>query len=120
MRRAISVVLIVIAAVYVFVIVTTHEESLVTTQRVSVPEAVNVSSIDFNATGTLVFYPNNVGSVPYLFYHDQQGRTVAKALIFSGASPTNFYSWTAARISVSGTLDHEHVVVDHIAYVSAP
>lgn len=75
---------------------------------------------DFNEIGTLVFYPNNVGPVPYIFYQDQRGNTTAKALTFPGATPANFSSWTGARISVTGTLDKEHVVVSRIVYTSAP
>lgn len=74
----------------------------------------------FNETGTLVFYPNNVGPVPYLFYQDYAGHTVAKALTFSDALPASFSSWAGARVAVTGVLDSEHVVVSRIAYLAAP
>lgn len=74
----------------------------------------------FSATGTLVFYPNNVKPVPYIFYQDSNGRTVAKALTFPADPPADFSSWTAAHISVEGTRNQEHVVVSRITYLSGP
>lgn len=85
----------------------------------AVEEAVTAPA-EFNETGTLVFYPNNIGPVPYLFYQDQKGNTVAKALVFPGESPNNFSSWAGARVSVAGDLVAEHVVVSSIAYISGP
>lgn len=82
--------------------------------------AVTAATWEFSATGTLVFYPNNVGPVPYIFYTNQNGNTVAKALIFDNLPPTDFSSWTGARISVSGVLDREHVIVREIAYLAPP
>ena len=89
-------------------------------QSAAVLEGVVATPEVFNETGTLVFYPNNVGPVPYLFYQDQNGHTIAKALTFSNMMPANFSSWTGARVSVTGTLTDEHVAVSHIAYISAP
>lgn len=82
--------------------------------------AITATTWEFTATGTLVFYPNNVGPVPYIFYTNQNGNTVAKALIFDNLPPTDFSSWTGARISVSGVLDREHVIVREIAYLAPP
>lgn len=89
-------------------------------QSTVVPEGVNTTSEDFNETGTLVFYPNNVGPIPYLFYQARDGHTAARALTFPSRPPTDFSSWTGARVSVTGILDQEHVVVTRIAYISAP
>ncbi|MHB0865602.1 MAG: hypothetical protein ACYCZZ_00550 [Minisyncoccota bacterium] len=75
---------------------------------------------DFSQTGTLVFSRNNVGPVPYLFYEDAKGETVAKALVFRGSPPADFSSWSAARVSITGQLDHEHVLVSSIRYLSGP
>lgn len=75
---------------------------------------------NFNQTGTLVFYPNNVGPVPYIFFTDQKGNTVAKALVFDELPPTDFSSWSGSRVSITGTEVMEHVVVSKISYVSAP
>lgn len=125
MGRAIFILFIVSIVSYVFITtiaVTPHNDVTVepSPQSASVLEAVTAISGDFNETGTLVFYPNNVGPVPYLFYQDQKGTTVAKALIFPDTTPLNFSSWTGARVSVTGSLDNEHVVVSRIAYISAP
>lgn len=74
----------------------------------------------FTAIGTLAFYPNNVGSVPYLFYQDNAGRTISKALSFPNGPPAQFSSWSGARISVTGNLVLEHVVVNRISYIAGP
>ena len=87
---------------------------------ISTSGASNANSGNFNETGTLIFYPNNVRPVPYLFYQDSRGRTVAKALVFSVSPPSGFSSWTGARISVMGRLEQEHVVVSRISYISPP
>ncbi|MHB8660436.1 MAG: hypothetical protein ACYC75_00635 [Minisyncoccota bacterium] len=89
-------------------------------QSASAVEGTATIPGSFSAAGTLVFYPNNVGPVPYIFYQDQSGRTAAKALVFPDGPPTNFSSWVGARVSVTGMLDAEHVVVSHIIYVSPP
>ena len=89
-------------------------------QLASTLVAVEVISADFNETGTLVFYPNNVGPVPYLFYQDQSGHTMAKALVFPDSSPDDFSSWSGAHISVIGKIVAEHVVVSSIAYIAGP
>jgi hypothetical protein len=75
---------------------------------------------DFIETGTLAFYPNNVGPVPYLFYQNQKGSTVAKALVFTELPLTDFSPWSGAHISITGVVEHEHVVVTRIEYLSAP
>lgn len=90
------------------------------TQSAPVLETVTTMPRDFNETGTLVFYPNNIGPVPYLFYQDQKGVTVAKALIFPNTTPSDFSSWTGARVFVTGSLTDEHVSVSRIVYISAP
>lgn len=121
MGRLLLVLLIVIGFV---VVVAAIDEGGVTieqssTKSVAVLDAIT-SSGDFNETGTLVFYPNNIGPVPYLFYQDQKGITVARALTFPDVAPSNFSSWTGAHVSVTGSLDNEHVVVSRITYISAP
>ncbi len=79
-----------------------------------------LSQENFSVTGTLVFYPNNVESVPYVFYQDQNGGTAAKALTFPDEPPANFSSWVGARVSVTGRPDAEHVIVSRIVYLSPP
>lgn len=86
----------------------------------AVSEAFEPSPQAFYETGTLVFYPNNVRPVPYLFYQDARGTTVAKALVFAALPLTNFSSWTGSRIAVAGILEHEHVLVSHITYLDPP
>jgi hypothetical protein len=87
-------------------------------QPAAVASAVRTSAA-FSATGTLVFYPNNVEPVPYLFYQDSNGGTVAKALTFITISPIDS-SWSGAHVSVVGTVDQEHVIVSRITYLSGP
>lgn len=89
-------------------------------QPAALIQAVTATSTDFNETGTLVFYPNNVGPIPYLFYLNQSGFTSAKSLIFPDGPPVNLSSWAGARIAVTGKLNQEHVVVNRIRYVSPP
>jgi|CXWL01.1.fsa_nt_gi hypothetical protein len=90
-------------------------------QPAAVIESAAPIPAEFSETGTLVFYPNNVGPVPYLFYQDKSGRTVAKALTFSGEYSSGVpSSWSGAHISVMGQLDNEHVVVSHLTYLSGP
>jgi hypothetical protein len=90
------------------------------TQSAAVLEGATAGQQGFNETGTLVFYPNNVGPVPYLFYQDASGSTVAKALTFPDGSPSGFSEWAGARISITGHLAGEHVSVSQVAYVSPP
>ena len=127
MGRVISVALIIIASIYVFTVVTKREGVFLATEtlpstKAPVYDPSNSIYGDFNETGTLVFYPNNIGPVPYLFYQNQSGETVSKAIIFSfpNVAPTDFSSWAGARISIIGKLDNEHVLVDRILYISAP
>lgn len=74
----------------------------------------------FSETGTLIFYPNNVEPVPYLFYQDSKGTTVAKALVFPETSPFYFSSWVGSRVVVTGTVELEHVLVRTIVHLAAP
>ena len=90
------------------------------TQSSPARETAKTISTDFNETGTLIFYPNNVGPVPYLFYQDSKKYTAAKALVFQGSLMNNLSSWSGARISVIGYLNAEHVVVSRITYISGP
>lgn len=102
---------------------TLHNESLAKEpliENVLILVTDSTNPIDFRQTGTLVFYPNNVGPVPYLFYTDQRGGTAAKALVFPDSLQNDYSSWSGARISVTGTTVAEHVVVDTITYLSGP
>lgn len=92
----------------------------IATQNAPLLEALESGPADFSETGTLVFYPNNIVPIPYLFYQNKEGDTVSKALRFSSASPTNFSSWSGARIRVTGSAIAEHVMVSSIVYLSAP
>lgn len=89
-------------------------------QRTEEPVRAGTTAGAFTAIGTLAFYPNNVGLVPYLFYQDNAGRTVSKALSFPDGPPAHFSSWSGARILVTGTLVLEHVVVSRISYIAGP
>jgi hypothetical protein len=91
-----------------------------TPQTATVIEALPLTTADFNEIGTLVFYPNNERPVPYLMYLDSSGKTVAKALVFSALPAHDYSPWNGARVSVSGVIDREHVVVSRISYVSPP
>ena len=75
---------------------------------------------DFNYTGVLVFYPNNTGPVPYLFYTNARGNTESKALVFETVVTNNLSSWSGSRVAIAGALHAEHVVVSSIRYVSGP
>lgn len=90
------------------------------TENAPLLEAVEIGPVDFSETGTLVFYPNNLVPVPYVYYQDQQGRTVSKALVFPSSPPNGFSSWSGAHISVTGQVVAEHVVVSQIVYLSGP
>lgn len=123
MGRILFIAAVVVVIGYVFVIATTHGTDVAIEsfgQSAAVLEAVTAISEDFNETGTLVFYPNNVGPVPYLFYQDRVGHVVSKALVFPTGPPANFSSWSGARVSVRGHTDQEHIVVNDIVYLSAP
>lgn len=74
----------------------------------------------FSQTGTLIFYPNNVGPVPYLVYTDANGRIATKALLLLRNSPNELSAWTGAHVFVTGNVVAEHVEVASISYVSAP
>ncbi len=125
MGRILAIVLTFIMVGYVLIaIVATNKGDIATTtpsaQSAAALGAINTIPENFNVTGTLVFYPNNVGPVPYIFYQDQSGHTVAKALVFSMLLPTGFSSWSGARVFVTGQLDNEHVAVNSITYIAAP
>lgn len=78
------------------------------------------STETFHESGTLAFYPNNVGPVPYLLYVNGKGTTVSKALVFDQLPPTDFSSWIGARVDVTGIDVREHVLVRQIAYLASP
>lgn len=75
---------------------------------------------DTYLTGTLIFYPNNVGPIPYLMYKNARGATESKALVWSGRSPLDLSSWAGGRVSVAGYIVREHMVVDSIRYLGGP
>lgn len=124
MGRLIAILFVVIGLVSAMAVLYQYNQHssvlLVPPQIASVGAVVAPDVSEFSETGTLVFYPNNVGPVPYLFYQDHTGRTVAKALTFSNSPPGNFSSWTGAHISVTGQIVAEHIVVSTIAYLSGP
>jgi|ERR1035437_10041701 hypothetical protein len=124
MGRLIAILFVVVGLVSAMAVLYQYNQTdsvlLLPPQTASVGAVVVSDASEFSETGTLVFYPNNVGPVPYLFYQDQNGRTVAKALTFPDSPPGNFSSWTGAHISVMGQIVAEHVVVSTIAYLSGP
>lgn len=81
---------------------------------------LGAGSTAFDEVGTLVFYPNNVGPVPYLFYTDARGTLLSKALDVSDLPPTDFSSWSGGRVEVIGRLVAEHVVVTQLVYLAPP
>lgn len=123
-----TIIIVLIVALFMFMV--THPSPTVTVAPVqsatSTPQTaapvIAIAAVQgaFEATGTLVFYPNNVGPVPYFFYTDQSGNTAAKALIFDNLPPTDFSSWSGARIAVNGVSDREHVIVQQITYLAPP
>lgn len=125
MERILAIVAIVM--VFILFLATTHrtlvsaEIPLATsTEAVVAFETVGTSPEPFYATGTLTFYPNNIRPVPYLFYQDARGTTVAKALVFSALPLTDFSPWIGSRVAVVGILEHEHVLVSQITYLDPP
>lgn len=100
------------------VVVTSISSATTSTEREG--PALAIAATGFDQVGTLVFYPNNVGPVPYLFYQNEKGQVVAKALVFDLLPSTNLSSWSGARIEVVGIIDREHVMVSRIAYIAAP
>lgn len=124
MVRILSVLVILLA--FVLFLSTRHrtlviaDPSLAEIQVASVQEAIDPDTGVFAQTGTLVFYPNNVKPVPYLFYQDEDGTTVAKALVFDALPSTDFSVWSGARVSVFGTVSREHVLVNRIEYLASP
>ena len=120
MGQVVGIVLFIIGIGYAFnVFVAYNEHRIATsyTQQTTTPSEVAI--FDFNETGTLVFYPNNVGPVPYLFYTNTRGNTVAKALVLPFPASAEA-SWTGGRISIAGQLEGEHVIVSRITYLSPP
>ncbi|MBI2409548.1 hypothetical protein HYV30_00715 [Candidatus Kaiserbacteria bacterium] len=117
MVRAIGGIIIVFVVMYALFIF--FEERR---ERLAFPEEKSEEIVlpIFEETGTLVFYPNNVGPVPYIFYTDARGGLNAKALTFVELPPHDFSNWTAGRVSVVGRLEREHVVVSRITYLAQP
>jgi hypothetical protein len=74
----------------------------------------------FNEEGTLLFYPNNVGPVPYIAYTNANGNLTTKALVFPQGAPSLLSEWQGARIAVAGSVDHSSVIVNHLEYLSPP
>jgi len=101
-------------------VVTAPVPTASTTQAATVINTLIIPTDEFSEIGTLVFYPNNVGPVPYIFYQDASGVTVAKALTFAVLPMTDFSTWSGARVAVTGIVDHEHVVVTRISYLAPP
>ena len=102
---------------------TTQVEPTISEAYVPNPPAPQVtpdSLNDFNETGVLTFYPNNSGPVPYLFYTDERGNTVSKALVFMTLTTNSLSSWSGSTVTIVGHLDAEHVLVSDITYVSGP
>lgn len=121
MQQMLFIMLILIAIAYAFTNGKVDVGALVPAQSAAVITAPPPASSVWSATGTLVFYPNNIGlPVPYLYYQDQGGRTATKALTFPDGPPSGFSSWGGSRVSVVGTLEQEHVAVSRISYISAP
>ena len=124
MGRTLSIVFIIVTIGYALAIVTMHKNTTAVPTKVTVTSSPGVAAVVtagyFDETGTLVFYPNNVGPVPYLFYQDSSGRTLAKALVFAGSPPTNFSTWSGSRIAVEGRLIHEYILVSSLTYVGGP
>lgn len=122
MGRIIFVVLMLVGAIAAFS-AAYHDGIVLTPATESAAALAGIEpgpAAEFSAAGTLVFYPNNVGPVPYLFYQDASGHTAARALVFPAGAPSDFSSWSAGRISVAGVVEDEHVVVTSITYLGGP
>ncbi len=124
MWRTLFAALLVVASAYLIVWVAGADVRNLAVEPARQPaaavQAIATSSEDFNETGILVFYPNNVGPVPYLLYQNPNGRTLSKALTFPAAPPDALSSWAGARVSVTGHLKYEHVVVSRITHILPP
>ncbi|MDO8742306.1 MAG: hypothetical protein Q7J45_02055 [bacterium] len=126
MGRVLSIIYIIAGLLSATVVIYKEERDIsvidneIPTQAAPAIQRTAAAPTGFNETGTLIFYPNNVGPVPYIFYQDRLGRTVAKALVFPSSTPTNFASWTGARISIMGQIASEHVVVSRMTHLSGP
>lgn len=125
MERILAIVAIVMVSILFLAttrraVVTAELPLVPSTGVAAVAESLEPSPQEFYETGTLTFYPNNIYPVPYLFYQDARGTTVAKALVFSALPSTDFSSWTGSRVAVAGILEHEHVLVSQITYLDPP
>lgn len=85
----------------------------------------------FNETGTITYYPNNVGTeIPYLVYESQGGGVATKALVFSDNAlcrsttrtvpcpliQRELIAYFGQRfIHVEGVMVNEHVIVTGIS-----
>ena len=77
---------------------------------ISPPGMLSTTTASFAETGILIFYPNNVGPVPYLLYYDEEGNPYTKALVFAeGALSRQRYTYRA--VEITGAIVHEHVNV---------
>ncbi len=122
MGRALLILSFILVAGYAFDLSATSTEHAAiqrSSGSASVILALDRDISTFSETGTLVFYPNNVGPVPYLFYQNRSGNTVAKALVLPYSSGVGS-SWAGSRVSVVGALEGEHVLVSSISYLTAP
>lgn len=124
MGRILSIVFIIVTIGYALAIVTMHKSTTTASVGTTATSSPGIAAVatagNFDETGTLVFYPNNIGPVPYLFYQDASGRTLAKALVFAGSPPENFSTWSGSRIAVGGRLIHEYILVRSITYAGGP
>lgn len=120
MARVLVILFLLLMTGYALSLFTTYQQHLAIESPT--PAAVILAQpapLEFSETGTLVFYPNNVGPVPYIFYKNSSGATEAKALLLPYGSNVAG-SWTGSHIFVTGTAVAEHVVVKSISYVAAP
>ena len=78
----------------------------------SQPTEVTLNLIPYDApitlTGTLIFYPNNVGLVPWIVYERPSGVIETKALVFN--TPITLPP-VGSAITITGLLEYEHVRV---------
>ena len=116
MRPVILVLLFIAGGVLLIFLVQPNASAVEPTTQTAI---VDTASPDFNEMGTLIFYTNNVGPVPYIFYQDPKGHTVAKALAFAN-TPPDLSSWVGAHVSVVGHLKDEYVETVRITYISPP
>ena len=70
----------------------------------------------FDETGVLIWYPNNVGPVPWIFYADTHGNIGSKALVFD--TPVALPHATST-IRVVGLAEDEHVRVRSVSILQS-